>query len=315
MHYKIQISIFFLLVFSCKATSQSFNFGFLFKPGITVGAEYNPEATFADSGSFSYMKYRTQLTIPLKTKLDVSLKKLDISSSQTFFTFNTSVRDSKIGFGNEQFHSNIYTGSVGITLLKAGLRKGIWLYSANLSISESENSIQSNPKLNFLGYLVHIKLGGLKFIHFYGAAAVYNQGKFIPAPILGFNVKLAKKTRWMLILPIQSKITYKISNKNSVDFAVTLSGFNSVVKDKFLTNETEAILNYRHLKTFIGYNQKIGKTFRLITEFGFSSLRTLKFSESLYDNSYKISPTPYIAVSLQIKFNKSLLDNFAEGVD
>ena len=42
---------------SSSGISQSLNLGFLFKPGITVGGEYTPEANFNDTSNIQLNKY------------------------------------------------------------------------------------------------------------------------------------------------------------------------------------------------------------------------------------------------------------------
>ena len=300
------------ILVSMNCYSQSLNLGFLFKSGITVGGEYTGPAAFQnpDTANFQINKYRIQATIPLKTKLGVDLKNLDLKASQTFLTFNTSIRQptfENINFENQ----SIYTFSTGITSLSAGIRNGIWLYSGNVYMSESAQTIGNKPNINALGYVARIRIPKLRFIYFYGAAAVYNFGKFIPAPIAGFRAKLNNKFTFTLVLPVQAKLSYKIKKGHNLEFGSTLSGFNSVYRDI-----NDVFMNYRQLKNHVVFNSSISSQMKLSIEAGLSSWRNISFRD-LDDNvtDFNITATPYGSISLNYTFGKSLFDMKLEGVD
>ena len=112
-----------LIIVSNVANSQSLNLGFLFKPGITITTEYTSPASFNDSSSFRITKYSINTTIPLKTKIGIDLKKLNLKANQIFLTLNGSVRAPY--FSNSTITSqHIYTSSIGITSLLAGIKNG-----------------------------------------------------------------------------------------------------------------------------------------------------------------------------------------------
>lgn len=302
-----------LFLVSSLGYSQSLNLGFLFKPGITAGGEYTHAAPFnnsLDSSRFQINKYRLQATIPLKTKIGIDWKKLDLKASQTFLTFNTSIRQPS--FTNSTIENqSIYTVSAGITSLSAGLRNGIWLYSGNVYMSESAKTISASPQVNGLGYVARIRLANLKFIYFYGAAAVYNFGKFIPVPIAGFRAKLNKKWTLTVVLPVQAKLAYKIKKGHNLEFGTTLSGFNSVYRDK-----NDVFMNYRQLKNHIVFNSAISKKVNLSVEAGYSAWRNISFRDGKTDIAdFDVRAAPYGSLSLNYTFGKSLLDMKLEGVD
>ena len=291
--------------------SQSLNLNFLFKPGVTVGGEYTAPASFNDSSTFQINKYRAQVTLPLKTKLGVDLKKLDLKASQTFFAFNGSLREPN--FSNSAIQNQgIYTVSTGVTHLTAGIRNGIWLYSGNVYMSESSKTIGSKPQINALGYIARIRLNNLKFIYFYGAAAVYNFGRFIPVPIGGFTTKLHRKWRLTAVLPVQLKLTYKIKPGHSLDFGTTFSGVNAVYR-----NSNDVFMNYRQLKNHVVFNSKISSKFNLSVEGGLSAWRRIDFfgdSDSDLLN-FNVKPAFYCGINLNYTFGKSLLNMKLEGID
>lgn len=299
-----------VLLVSNLSISQSLNLGFLFKPGVTVGGEYTAPASFNDTSEFQISKYRTQLTLPLKTKLGINLKKLDLKMSQTFLTVNTSMRQPNFSNSTLQ-NQGIYTISTGITHLSAGIRNGVWLYSGNIYMSESSKTKGSKPQINALGYFAKIKLNNLKFIYFYGAAGVYNFGRFIPVPIAGFTTKLNKKWRFTAVLPVQIKLTYKIKKGHSLDFGSTFSGFNAVYRD-----QNDVFMNYRQLKNHVILNSKVAKQFNLSVETGLSAWRNISFQDKDKNSvDFNVKPAFYTSISLNYTFGKSLLDMKLEGVD
>lgn len=316
---RLVLTLSFLITY-IFCSSQSLNIGFIFKPGFTFGGEYTSPAPINDTSTFQINKFRAQFTLPLKTKIGVKadkndilklkFKKIDIKASQTFFMFNTSVRQphfENIAFKNQ----HIYTVSTGITRLSAGIKNGIWMYSGNIYISESAKTITNKPQLNALAYATKVKLNNLKFIYFYGVAGIYNFGRFIPVPIGGFTSKIGLKWRITAILPIQMKLTYKINKKNNIDIGTSFNGFNAVYRDI-----DDVFMNYRQLKNHIILNSKVGKQFNLSVESGLSTWRNITFIDKNKNSSpFNVKSAFYASISLNYNFGKSLLNMKLEGVD
>ena len=199
--------------------SQIINLDFIFSPGMTMGAEF----AFPSGGAneFSYLKNKIQVVVPLKTKIKFeidkeAIKKLnfktsDVKGHQDFLVFNATGRTPKTQ--SVPTGTPVYLGSLGYTGVSASLQNGIWIYSANLSVSESTESFKKRTMINGLAYALRVKLNDLKLIYFYGAAIAYNQGVIIPVPMFGFTTKVAKKLRFTLILPVQADLTLKLSKK------------------------------------------------------------------------------------------------------
>jgi len=302
-----------------KGGAQSIHVGFLFKPGLSIGTEYTLPAEINDTAKFQISKYRAQLVLPIRTKMGISLKKLDAKASQLFLTFNTSLRRPDIGLFNEK--QSIYTIALGLTGLSASIRSGLWVYSANLYFSESKGSISSLTP-NFLGYVARIRLNNLRFIYFYGAGLVYNQGRILPVPLLGFTYKLNKDWRVTLIFPVQAKLTCKFSKKTTINIISTLSGFNAVFRENSYFGENFLTINYSHLKNNVSFNYKFNSNLVIIAEAGVTTLRKLSFLEKskVYfihepKEAYTIKIAPYAGVSLYYNFGNSLFENKIEGVD
>ena len=293
--------------------AQSISVGFLFKPGLSIGTEYTLPAEINDTAKFQISKYRAQLVLPIRTKMGISLKKLDAKASQLFMTFNTSLRRPDIGLFNER--QSIYTIALGLTGLSASIRSGLWVYSANLYFSESKGSL-SSPTPNFLGYIARIRLNNLRFIYFYGAGLVYNQGIVIPIPLLGFTYKLNKDWRITLIFPVQAKLTCKFSKKTRISFISTLSGFNAVFRENSYFGEDFLTINYSHLKNNVSFNYKFNGNFKVIAEAGVTTFRRLSFLDAKeVKEAYSIRTASYAGVSMYYNFGNSLFESKIEGVD
>ena len=299
-----------ILLFPLQHKAQNLNLGFLFRPGVTVGGEHTQQSALTDSSTFGLNKYRFQATIPLKTKLNVDFKNLDIKASQTFLTFNASLRTPNFS-DNSIENQNIQTYSAGITSLRAGLFSGLWVYSANVYVSENKESMKSNPQINGMGYLARIKLNNLKFIYFYGLGAVSNYGKINAIPLAGFTTKISKKVRLTTILPLQINLSRKISNSSKITLGSNISGFNSVYR-----NGTDELLNYRHLKNHLTLQTKIAKHGTLSLEGGYSAFRKISLLKNGNESfTYKPKATPYLNVTFNYSIGKSLFGIKLDGVD
>lgn len=307
---KCTILIAVIFGFFSIGSAQTLNLGFLFRPGFTAGMESTKKSNFNDTSDFGINKYRIQATIPLKTKLTADFKNLKFSARQTFLTLNASTRTPE--FSNSVIESqNIHTFSVGITGLRAALFSGLWVYSANIYVSENENSLTSSPQINGMGYLARIKLNNLKFIYFYGLGAVSNYGNISAIPIGGFTTKISKKTRLTAILPIQATLSRKIFKTAKLSVGSTLSGFNSVYR-----NGPDENLNYRQLKNHITLDAKLSKNGKISLEAGYGTFRKISFLKD-NDEIYHLNPksAPYVSLTFNYTVGKSLFGLKLDGVD
>lgn len=284
-----------------------------------MGGEYTFSSAINDSTNFSISKYRMQAVIPLHTKVKANIdwdkvKELKLKESvtlkarQDFITVNYSLRSPTTTLFDQQ---KIHTAAFGYTGISAGLKNGIWLYSANLYFSESSKSYQSALQPNFLGYAARIRVKNLKFVYFYGAALVYNQQLLLPVPIAGFTTKLNSRIRLTAILPVQINANYKLSKKYAVGVNTSLSGFNAVFRSTNLRN-----INYSHIKSFIYMSAQLNNKFQLYVEGGYSYTRKLKLYQTddcIY--VYRASPTPYIALNLKFRLGEGLIQTRLDGVD
>lgn len=310
MSKKIIIGLLFCLGAIAPTFSQSLQLDFLFSSGLTYSSEFHGAAQVNDSVDFNFSKHQLQFVLPLKTKINLDLKnfdfkKMNLSSSQLFLT-------SKIGVNQSSFTdkstNNIYKASIGITGLNAGIRQGIWIYSANIYVDESDKSYNGNLVPNFRGYGARVKVKSFDFIYFYGAGLVINQGKFYPVPILGFQKKVAKNLKARIVFPLEAKLNYKVNAKLNVDLGANFDGVNTIYRQGSVLNDNDATVNYRQLKPYLALNTKIAKQFKLKLEGGLSVAQQYTVIQKNYSQS--LGATYYVAFSLNYQFGKSLFGQF-----
>ncbi|MBL4594781.1 MAG: hypothetical protein JKX68_13350 [Flavobacteriales bacterium] len=306
----------FLVSLSTQVNAQSFHIDFLFHPGATVGAEYLFPSAINDSVDFQLTKYKFQVTQPLKTKFGIDLKgfnfkKMDAKASQVFLSYNLSVTQPSVT--DNGFYENIYTGGFGITAITASIRKGIWLYSANVFASENSTTLKENFTPNARGYIANVKIKNLKFIYFYGGGLLFFEGKLYPFPVLGFRAKLSSKLRAELVLPISAKINYKVNKKLNLDLATAFSGINAIFREGSALQGDDNTMIFSRLKTYFGVNAKLGKQYKIKTELGYSMLQRIDGLSIGYTQN--IDPSPYISVSINYNFGKSVFGDFVNRVE
>ncbi len=67
-----------VLGFSLGVNAQSLQLDFLFSSGLTLSSELHGAAKVNDSVNFNFNKHQIQFVLPLKTKVNVGLKNLDL---------------------------------------------------------------------------------------------------------------------------------------------------------------------------------------------------------------------------------------------
>ena len=294
--------------------AQSLNLDFLFNPGLTGGYEYLAPSSINDSTDFQLSKYNFQFSQPLKTKIGVkgldlknfSFKKLDAKASQFFLNYNLSVIQPTIN--DNATYENLYKGGFGFTAISASVRKGIWVYSANAYATENSTTISNSFTPNFRGYVANVRTKNLKTFYLFGGGFLVHQGQFIPFPLLGFKTKLAPKLRTEIILPVHVKLNYRFSKKMSLDAVAHYNGINTVYRQGSAYNNTDQTINVRQLKTFLALNGKLGRNYKVKIEAGYASFQRFY----AWDNktSQTIGAAPFVGVSINYNFGKSVFGNF-----
>lgn len=306
--------IFFLfLSLSLDVFSQSFHVNSLFSPGLTMGVDYPMVAKVNDSVDFQTTKYKVQFVKPLKTKLGVSLKnfdfkKADAKASQIFLATKFSVAQPELTHTKLE---HIYKGEIEFTAITASVRNGIWVYSANVYAEESSESISKHFTPNLRTYIAYVNIRNLRMIHFYGASLVVNQGRIVPLPLFGFRAKLNSKFKTEVIFPVHIKFNYDATAKSSFDLAGYFSGINTIYREGSAFKNNDNSINFRELKTYLAYNLKLSKHYKLKFEAGYSFLRALHGISTDYNET--VSPSMYYSFSFNYNFGHSVFGNFVGG--
>lgn len=312
--FKIKQFVLFTIAIltSARLVSQSFNTGILFNPGVTLSSDYMMPTPINSSADFQLTKYNLKFIQPLKTKIGIDLKnfnfkKMDAKASQIFLNYNFGVAQPKVT-ENDNFE-NIYKVGIGITALSASIRKGIWLYSANVYADENSETFTENLTPNFRAYVANIKTKNLKTFYFYGAGLLVNQGKVIPFPLLGLKTRLGKSDfRAELIVPLHAKLNYRFNKKLNMDAVVHFNGINTVYRQGSGYANDDITFNLRQLKTYLALNTKLGSHYNLKVEGGYSVLQKITSWEGNYRQN--IDPTPYVGLAFTYNFGKSVFGTF-----
>lgn len=304
------------LIFSLNTitVAQSLNLDFLFNPGLTSGYEYLATSGMNDSTDFQLSKYNFQFSQPLKTKLGVkgldlknfSFKKIDVKASQFFLNYNLKMFDPNLTDNSN--YEKIYRAGFGFTAITASLKKGVWLYSANIYASESSNTLSKNLTPNFRAYVANISTKNLKTFYVFGGGILVHQGQFIPFPLLGIKTKLAAKLRTEIILPVHVKFNYRFSKKVSLDAVAHYNGINTVYRKGSVFSNSDQTVNLSQLRTFFALNSKLGKHYKIKFEVGYASFQRFYSWEN--KSSQKIDAAPFVGVSLNYNFGRSVFGNF-----
>lgn len=313
MEFKKLISGCFLLFVTIQLSAQSLYLDFLFNAGVTYSSEIHAPSRLNDSVDFRFQKHRLNFVLPLKTKIGVDLKnfdfkKMDAKASQLFLTAGVGLN--QVAF-NEVKEKSIYRGTIGLTGIKAGIRKGVWIYSANFYINENEYTFTHNMVPNFRGYLTKVKVKSLDFIYFYGGGLIVNLGRFYPVPIFGVHKKMAHRLKATFIFPMEIKINKKLSSKFDIDAGLNYDGINTIYRKGSVFQNNEQSVNYRQLKPFVATSAKFSDL-KLKLELGWSTFQ--QYSD-FHGNSQRLNNSPYIAVALNYQIGKSLFGEVLKPKD
>jgi len=314
----IKLISFLIVLFTCySAFSQSFNVGFLFNSGATIGVDYLMPSAIDDTTDFQLTKYNFKFSQPLKTKIGLDLKnfdfkKMDAKASQIFLNYGFGVTQPTITHNNN--FENIYSINIGITALTASLRKGVWIYAANVFAAENQETFADNFSPNFRGYFANIKIKNLKTFYFYGAGLLVNQGQFIPFPVLGLKTRFGiSNFRTEIIVPLQAKLNYRFNSKVNMDMAAYFNGISTIYRKGSAFSDNNQTLNFRQLKTYLALNSKLGKHYKIKVEGGYAWLQNINAWEG--GVSQKVDSAPYVALTFNYHFGKSVFGAFMNQAD
>ena len=290
--------------------AQSFNVRSIFNSGATGGIELLTPSSINDSTNFRLTKYKVQFVKVLRTK-EVDLEKFDMDNNeakanQLFLTSKFSI--AKPELTNQNYFENIYNGELELTYITASRRRGVWLHTANVSLTESEETFKRSITPNFRAYSVYAHVKNLKFIPFVGPAIGINQGQVIALPVFGFWTRLASQTTFEIIVPIHVKLKYNLANKVEFELATSYSRIHAVYREGSVYKGNDNTINLRQLKYHLGINTRLNENYKFKVELGYAFLQELNALSNNF--SQKMSPTPFFNLSFNYNFRNSIFYKF-----
>lgn len=324
--HKYSTVIFLLLVSRCLY-SQTFEVDQieqLFRPRLRVDAKYTFDSKFKDTtGIFNQKDAGFVFTFPLKTKLSADLK-LDLSSlklkdllknsvrvraSQLLGMVRVNGRQSNFGFDfpRQKNMSGVTVGLLGVRLTK---KYRVMFYSVNTSFAEEVKPLTSfGPRASALIGQLHMR--GLRKNFFYGVAATYSDGLFLPAAFFGGSQPIGKKFIFNYILPVQLNVQYKDDHHTLVTLGVSADGYRTGISNPL---GKRVNLNYTSGYSYASIRYKFNRTLVGRLEGGYIFYQNLRYTKSdLYQTNYPLSAGPYVQAGFSVLFGKTVWEKIAEG--
>lgn len=306
------VFIILITLLSNYCLAQSFNVRNIFNSGATIGAEHIMPASINDSINFQLIKYKIQFVKVLRTK-EVDIEEFDLENkaakaNQLFLTSKFSVATPRLSV--ENYFENIYNAELELTYITVSRSRGVWLHSANISATESEESFKYSFTPNFRAYSVyaHVNPKNLKFVPFVGPGIGLNQGKFFGLPVFGFWTKLTPQLTAEIIVPIHVKIKYNLADKVEFEWALSASRINAVYREGSIYHGNDNTINLKQLKSHIGINTRLSKYYKFKVELGYAFFQKIDALSS--DIDHKMSSAPCFNVSFNYNFGNSILYKF-----
>ncbi len=319
-----------------------------FKPGLKVSAEAMPQTTDSYTGKLRLYNGRAGLVIPIKSKLGVKFKPkelmklenlkelknikdwktipklamkvvepdayqifMNLNAGYTVMDGNRRVRDFYPNYDTTTY--NMYKFSAGVTGIHYRKKMRILFYSGDIGFVETKESFPSfHPNINALVGMGKIQ-SPFKF-NYYGLYLGYANGKIIPVPFVGVDLRLANKARLNVTLPVQLKLSFKANRKTRYALLAQYTGFAGAwgVSEPYNTRQH---LNHSYLKTTGILERKLSKEVKLFVEAGWSHARReswyagIKLLDRKITKIYRYPGAPYVNVSIYRSFGKSLFDS------
>ncbi|MDC0230884.1 DUF6268 family outer membrane beta-barrel protein [Aureispira] len=300
---------------------------------------YSHDFNFQNKDQLNIGQFNINCIIPIKSKLKLKVdwkkiltlkfkKATKLKAYQIFWNFRPKFMYLdfvyKNGaalnpFKNQPLYSyGFSTGITGVHLITKPLKKPkLLFYSITLGMMEDYESIQQSPVPSFKTIIGLAHMKSLNFYWYYGLYFSYDNDQFIPAPFIGFQAKLYNKLWLNITLPVQIKLSWKVSKKLKIDIGASLSGFSTA----FGYRENASAEIYRYviggfrIKTGLNFNFKLSPQFKLYIEMGSYPYQLTNFRwDNPPFNKPELGPSTYGAVSLYYSFKKSLLGSTIDGI-
>lgn len=311
-------ALFLSIVLATSAKAQNFEVDQieqLFRPRIRVESKYIFDSNFKDtSGVFYQKEINSVFTFPIKTKFSTDVK-LDLSSlklrdivknsirfkaSQTLGVLRLTARQINIGFDTLP-QKNILNATAGLMGLRLSKKYMVQFYSATITIAEQDKTINNAiPRVSALFGQLHLR--GIKRNFFYGVAATYSDGLFIPAPFFGGSVPIGNKFVFNYTLPVQINLQYKDDKSAMVTVGASFDGYRNGIL--YLTKRKN--LNYYAGLTYANLKYKFSKSVIGRIECGYVFYQNVRYTKTDgVPNKFAINSSPYVQAGISVLFGKT----------
>lgn len=296
----------------------------LFRPRLRVDAKYIFDSEFKDTtGVFNQIEGNTVFTFPIKTKLGAEVK-LDLNSlklkdilknsvhlkaSQVLGMIRLNAKQATVGFDSVPKKNlvNVTAGILGVKLTK---KYRVLFYSVNTSLAEQDKTINA-PGIRASGLIGQLHPRGLKRNYFYGLAATYSDGLFLPALFFGGSEPIGKKFIFNYTLPVQVNFQYKDDKHTLVTLGVNADGYRTGINYVY----KRVNINYTSASVYGSLRYKFNRTFVARVEGGYLFYQNLEYGPlDNYRTNFAITPGPYVQAGFSILFGQTIWEKIAEGI-
>ncbi|MCE3227101.1 MAG: hypothetical protein K0S32_1652 [Bacteroidetes bacterium] len=296
----------------------------LFRPRLRFDSKYIFDSKFNDTSSvFRQGEANAVFTFPIKTRVDTDIK-LDLSSlklkdilrnsvrikaSQVMGVFRVNVKQTHIGFDSLP-NKNIVNVTGGILGVRLTRKYRIMFYSANASFAEQDITANA-PGARASALLGQLHLRGLKKNFFYGVAATYSDGLFLPAAFFGGSQPIGRKFIFNYTLPVQLNLQYRDDRRTLITLGVTADGYRTGINYK-----TKRVnLNYTSASAYLNLRYKFTNTLVARVEGGYIFYQNLKYTPmDGYRTNFSIAPGPYVQAGFSVLFGQTLWEKIANEI-
>lgn len=288
----------------------------LFRPRLRFDSKYIFDSKFSDTtGSYNHKEVGAVVTFPIKTKLsadinldlskpklkDILQKSVRIKALQILGVVRVNGRQANLGFDSIP-QKNLYGVTAGVLGVRLTKKYRVLFYSLTTSIAEQDKTLNKiGPR--FSGILGQLHIRGLKKNFFYGVAATYSDGLFIPAPFLGGSQPIGNHFIFNYTLPVQLNIQYKDNKKTLVTLGVSADGYRSGIEYK-----TKRLnVTYTSGVGYLNFRYKFTNSFLVRAEGGYVFYQNIRYSDLAgYKTNYPLSTGPYVQVGFNVLFGQTI---------
>jgi len=323
----------------------------LFKPGLKLGGEAMYEGLFEGEQVLGFYSAKAGVVVPIKSKYKLKIQPKELlnlknlwelrkfkdwetypkiagkliqpKAYQVFWNFNAQYT---VMYGKDYYPaadvesestdqiSGLMKVSTGVTGMYYMQKMRAIFYSADVGFMEDERSISKlRPVFNLMAG--QAKIQNPFTYYYYGLYLNVSNGRTVPIPFVGVDLRVANKMRLNLTLPFQAKMSFKINKKKRYALLVQYNGFTSGftpdTPDKELVKPR---YNFTHTyaKATGILEQKLSKNLKVFTEIGWAGVRRFREYDRAggsVNKTIKLKSSPYAYISIYHTFGKSLFDS------